>query len=435
MRVSTIPGPKNRFPGEIFLQVQKDPLKFFTRQHKTYPDIYRWTTGSQQVWVVSEPGLVRQLLTGKPSEFQKGRALQRSRLLLGNGLLTAEGEEHMAHRRMMQPAFRKECIQDYGIVMVEESDALVRSWAKRGVGEVDIHREMMELTFTIISRTMLGISLEQERHEISQALEQALESFQLTLLPFFDLLRRLPFPAVRRFEEAKDKLHAIVDRLVQDAEAKPPEERGILSFLDGVSDQLKSDQLLTILLAGHETTANALTFAVHLLSRHPQSVRKLQEELDSALGQRQPRADDYRRLTYTRWVVEETLRLYPPAWMVGRSNLKALDWDGYEIPERSLILAPQWILHRDNRYFSEPLEFRPQRWADIPKNEPAYFPFGGGARICIGEGFARMEAVLALATMFQKLEFEPIEVAEPELSAGITLRPKHGLKVRVVPRP
>lgn len=427
--MSTIPGPKNRFPGDLFFQVQRDPLSFFERHHNEFPDYYRWTTAGQEVWVLSRPDLVQRLLTGHPTEFEKGRALQRSRLLLGDGLLTAEGEAHLHHRRMLQPAFRKQQIGLYARVMVDETQALVERWRSEEWREVDLHRDMMDLTLSVVGRTLFGKSFSKdERAQIGGALDTALGNFRITLLPFFQLLTKLPIKRVRDFEAARRQLRGVVEQLANDT---PERGDSILSLLEGASPENKLDQALTLLLAGHETTANALTFCLWLLACHPRVREEVADELYVVLGGRPPRAEDYANLPVLKGVIEETFRLYPPAWMVGRHNLTDLDWNGVEIKKGSLLLAPQWVLHRDARYFPEPTKFLPERWRQFEARKGSYFPFGGGTRVCIGEGFARMEAVMVVATIVQSMLLEPVEHLPPALSAGITLRPRDGLKIKI----
>ena len=427
------PGPKNRYPLEILFKVQRDPLSFFEQNSALYPDYFSWTAGPQRVWALTRPDLTQKILTGHPTHFEKGRALQRSRVLLGNGLLTAEGEEHLQHRRALQPAFRKDRIRRYAEVMMEETSSLLRAWPDSQTVEVDIHQEMMDLALSIVARTLLGQSLSEDlRDDIGIALEQALGGFRISILPFFDLLRKLPLKVVRNFESSRDQLHRIVMELVDQAD--PESSDSILSLLPDATRQQKLDHALTLLLAGHETTANAMTFAIYLLGRHPAALAQVEGELDHVLQGRAPTSSDYPKLKYLRNVMEETLRLFPPAWMVGRKNLVPLEIDGYQVKPGSILLAPQWLMHRDSRYFASPDQFRPERWDEQTPEKGAYFPFGGGTRVCIGEGFARMEAVLILAALLQKYRPTLLSRHELEVYAGITLRPKDGLKVRFTPR-
>ncbi|MCA9780415.1 MAG: cytochrome P450, partial [Candidatus Eremiobacteraeota bacterium] len=355
--MSSIPRPKNRYPGDLFMQMQKDPLAFLVRHHQDYPDIYGWRAFRQEMVVLGRPDLVQRLLTGHPTEFEKGIALQRSRVLLGNGLLTAEGEEHLRSRRMLQPAFRKARVHTYGELMIEETLEHVEGWR---VGLYDVHKEMMELALKIVCQTLVGRNVRVDGQTVSDSLEPVLNNFRLTLLPFFSLLRRLPIPQIRKLNRDVDNLIQLADDLV--ARCEGVSQGSILELLEGEERQQKVDQVLTLLLAGHETTANTLTFCLHLLAKNPDVQEQWQRELDEVLDGQPPTVEDYGRLPFTRRVIEETLRLYPPAWVVGRRNLLPVEWDGFEIKQGSVILAPQWVLHRDSRFFSDPNRFDPDRW-------------------------------------------------------------------------
>ncbi|MGE0489981.1 MAG: cytochrome P450 [Vulcanimicrobiota bacterium] len=422
-------GPRNRYPGDLFRRLTKDQLGFLEQVVAAYPDACRLQMFGREVWILSQPELVEKLLTGHHQQFEKGRALQHTRVLLGNGLLTAEGDDHLHQRRLVQPAFRRQRIAGYADTMVECAQRL----AVELEGQVDIHRVMMDLALGIVSRTLLGTDLEHEHRRIGRALEQALGQFQLTTMPFFPLLRHLPLPSVRRFDQARRELDEVVESILEAHRQGRASQDSLVALLAEVEPTRVRDEVMTMLLAGHETTANALTFAIYLLAQNPDAAANFHAEVDTVLGQRRARSDDYHDLVYTRQVVDETLRLFPPAWMVGRRSLEDLDWGTYQVPAGTILLAPQWLLHRDARYFDRPTEFVPERWAQGSPARYAYFPFGGGTRICIGEGFARMEAVLVLATLAQKVRFE-VPDHKLELKAGITLRPRHGLRVRVSPR-
>lgn len=406
------------------MQMQRDPLRFLSRHHREFPDLYGWRAFRQNMVVLGRPDLVQRLLTGHPTEFEKGLALQRSRVLLGDGLLTAEGENHLRSRRMLQPAFRKTRVQSYGKLMIEETIRRVTPWK---VGLYDIHKEMMELALSIVCKTLVGKNIEVDGQSVSESLEPVLNNFRLTLLPFFSLLRRLPIPQIQKLNRDVDNLIQLADDLVRRCEGVT--EGSILELLEGEERQKKVDQVLTLLLAGHETTANTLTFCLHLLAKHSDIQDLWQQELDEVLAGRPPTVEDYGRLPLTSRILEETLRLYSPAWVVGRRNLLPLEWDGYHIEAGTIILAPQWVLHRDPRFFIDPERFQPDRWLKLRPEKGVYFPFGGGARVCIGEGFARMEALLILTLLGQRFQFALNSPEEPELSAGITLRPQGGLKL------
>lgn len=420
------PGPKQIFPGQHVYRLQRDFLGGLEQLAQDYPDVCCLQGLRNELWILQKPELVGKLLTGRPSQFEKGHALQRTRMLLGNGLLTAEGKDHLRRRRAIQPHFHKERIEDYAQTMVE--CAVETAYTMQGT--VDFHESMNELALAIVGRTLLGTDLVEDHRKISRSLNQAMGNFKLLLLPFFSYLTKLPFGPMKKFEQARRDLHEVVAKIMSE-----PTPGSLAEFLlqSQIDDETVRDELLTMLLAGHETTANALTFAQYLLARHPEKAEKMYQELEQVLEGRLPTSADYSRLTYTRHIVDETLRLYPPAWAVGRKALVDLEWDPYFIPKGSVLVAPQWLLHRDSRYFDHPESFLPERWENSRPTKGTYFPFGGGTRLCVGEGFARMEAVLVLAVLGQYLRFELVDPGPIELKPGVTLRPKGGLNLRAIP--
>lgn len=430
LKISLPPRVRSRYPGQLFHRLRRDPLAFMTELGAAYDDACRMSILGREVWLLFDPELARTILCGDQRVLAKGRALERTRLLLGRGLLTAEGADHLRQRRTLQPAFHKKRMDGYAEVMADASETLS---SKLVDGQAfDAHRAMMDLALGIVSRTVLGVDLEAHHARVGQALERVLGQFGLLTLPFFELFAHLPLPPMRRFRQSRDELFAVVDEIVELHEQGQTSPDSMLSLLDNVDPARVRDEILTMLLAGHETTANLLTFAVELLSRHPRQAEAFYREARTLLGGRRANATDYAKLTVTRRVIQETLRLYPPAWTVGRRTLEPVRVGAYTAPADTLLLAPQWVIHRQARNFQRPLDFWPDRWLHDPGEPHAFFPFGGGTRMCIGEGFARMEAVLALATLGRDWTFRPLNQAPPELSSGITLRPRHGLPVIAV---
>lgn len=259
-----------------------------------------------------------------------------------------------------------------------------------------------------------------------------LRQFGLLTLPFFELLQHLPLPPVLRFRRSRNALFAVVEEVIAAHQRGETSPDSMLSILDHLGPERVRDEVLTMLLAGHETTANLIAFALDLLARDPGEAEAFYREVRTLLnGGRSPSVEDYANLPVTRRVVQEALRLYPPAWVVGRRNLQELEVGPYQVPVDTLMLAPQWVIHRDARFFAEPTRFKPDRWLEEASAPAAFFPFGAGTRVCIGEGFARMEAVLALAVLGRDWSFEALNSTVPELSAGITLRPKSGIPLQV----
>ena len=424
----------------------RDPLAFLSSLRNTYGDIARVPLGGETLYLFSHPDLVRDVLVTNHKNFHKGRGLERAKNLLGEGLLTSEGEYHLRQRRLAQPAFHRQRVSAYGATM--SAYAAIRRERWRAGTEIDVHQEMMALTLAIVGKTLFDADVEHEAAEIGAALTTTFESFNFGFfLPFGELLERLPFPATLRFKKARARLDATIYRLIEERRQAGLDRGDLLSMLllaqdtegdgTGMSDLQLRDEAMTIFLAGHETTANALTWTLYLLSQHPEVEQRIHAEIDAALGRRLPSADDLAVLPYTRMVLAESMRLYPPAWIVGRRAIGAFEANGYSIPARSIVLLCQYVMHRDERWFPEPDRFDPDRFLPVRQAERpkfSYFPFGGGPRVCIGEQFAWMEGVILLATIVQRWKLRLVPDHPVALQPIITLRPKHGMRMRVEPR-
>jgi cytochrome P450 len=456
------PGPRRRFPGEFFLAIQREPLEFLTRLQRDHGDVVYFTLAGQPVVLLSHPDLVRDVLVTQQRSFHKGRGLERAKLLLGEGLLTSEGEHHLRQRRLAQPAFHRQRIAGYGAVMARYAARARDRWSEGTT--LDVADEMTRLTLAIVGKTLFDADVEEEAPEIGRALTQALQSFNYAMLPFGELLDRLPLPPVLRFKRARARLDATIYRLIAERRASGEDHGDLLSMLllardgedggerdgresdgepgaggraaHGMSDVQLRDEAMTIFLAGHETTANLLTWSWYLLARNPDAEARLHAELDAVLGagDRVPTADDLACLPYTRMVLAESMRLYPPAWILGRRAVEPVRIAGYAFPARTLVFMSQYVVHRDPRWYDEPERFLPERWLpDAAAARPrfSYFPFGAGTRVCIGEQFAWMEGALALATIARRwrLRLAPGHPVTPQ--PIITLRPKHGMRMVV----
>jgi cytochrome P450 len=437
------PGPPRRYPLANWLALQRNPLEFLEGLARDYGDVSRFRLGPVFVYLVNDPELIRSVLVTRSDAYHKGRALERAKRLLGEGLLTSEESVHLRQRRLMQPAFHRERISGYGETMVRYAEHAAERWKE---GEtIDVHREMVGLTLAIVGKTLFDADVEGEADEIGGALTEVMELFQrLLMVPFGELLEKLPLPSTRRFERARGRLDATIARLIEERRKNPRDRRDLLTLLiltqdtegdgGGMSDAQLRDEAMTIFLAGHETTANALTWTWHLLSQNPDAEVRLHEELDRVLGARPPGVSDLPRLSYTEMVLSESMRLYPPAWVVGRRAIVDHELGGYRIPAGSILLLSQWITHRDARFFPDPLRFDPLRFtpeAVAARPKFAYFPFGGGPRVCIGEGFAWMEGVLLLAATAKRWRFVDAGGAPVRPAAMLTLRPRGGLPMRV----
>ncbi len=429
-----------RYPGQFIVEIARNPLGMMLSLHAQQGDIAHWRVGRQDLYLFSHPDLIRDVLVTNQKNFHKSRGLERARRLLGNGLVTSEGEFHLRQRRLAQPAFHRDRIAAYGSTM---STYAARTSSRWGDGStVDMHTEMMHLTLGIVARTLFDADVDDEAAEIGEALTQAFESFNFAMIPLTEFLDNLPIPAVRRFNAARDTLDRTIYRMIEDRRRSGENRGDLLSMLlfatdtegdgTGMNDTQLRDEALTIFLAGHETTANALTWTWYLLSQNPEAEAKLHAEVDQVLEGRPPTFNDMSRLPYTRMVFAESMRLYPPAWAIGRRALEAFEVRGFPIPARSVILMSQYIMHRDRRFFPNPERFDPERWnpeAQALRPKFSYFPFGGGARMCIGEQFAWMEGVLLTSAIAQNWRMRMEPGFPVELQPRITLRPKYGMRM------
>ena len=432
--------------GRLFLgvlpQFRKNPPEFLLSVARGHGDIASMRLGPQHTYAISNPEWIKEILVTQQAKFMKSRMLERAKVLLGEGLLTSEGEFHTRQRRLVQPAFHRDRLIGYGAAMVECA-AYTRDQWKNGT-TYDIAREMNRLTLAIVAKTLFSADVSSDADEIGAALTEVLGLFETVLLPFSEWLEKLPLPSVRRFERARALLDRIIYGIIAERRSSGRDEGDLLSMLllaqdegSGMSDKQVRDEALTLFLAGHETTANALTWTWYLLSENREAEEKFHAEIDSALAGRLPGFDDLPQLKYVEMVFSEAMRLYPPAWAIGRRNIEEYQLGDYTIPARSILLMSPYVVHRDPRWFADPLRFDPERWrpeAAAARPKFSYFPFGGGARVCIGERFAWMEGVLLLAALGQRWRLKLVEGHPVETKALITLRAKHGMRMVVEAR-
>ncbi len=414
------------------------------RMARDYGDLPYFRLGPYPVYLINHPDLVREIFVTQQANFIKSRALQRARILLGDGLLTSEGELHRRQRRLVQPAFHRERLAAYGSVMTEYAVRLRERW-KSG-DTLDIAGEMMRLTLAIVGKTLFSADVESEASEIGDALTTVLKMFRMLMMPFSEYLEKLPLPAMRRFEKAQARLDATIYGMIRERRQSGVDTGDLLSTLllaqddegsGGMTDQQVRDEALTLFLAGHETTANALTWTWYLLSQNPDCERRLHQELDQVLDGRPPAVADLPNLRYTEMMLAEAMRLYPPAWAIGRMSKAPFELGGIHIDARSICILSPYVVQRDPRWFPDPERFDPERWTPEARDARpkfSYFPFGGGARVCIGERFAWMEGVLLIASIAQKwkLRLDPSQRVEP--LPLITLRTKYGMRMRLEAR-
>jgi cytochrome P450 len=447
------PGPRLPILGAL-VGPGRDPLAMFTSYAREYGDITFFKLGGERCYFINHPTYIKDVLVTHQRNFTKSRGLERAKKLLGNGLLTAEGQTHLRHRRLLQPAFHRDRIAGYAQVMIDYATRLTGRWQHGAT--LDLSREMMRVTLSIAGKTLFDSDVESKADDVGAAVTDVLESFWLNLLPGADLLERLPIPKLRRAHASRLRLDALIYKLIADRRASGLDHGDLLSMLiaaqepddadgavtdgagsRGLTDQEVRDEAITILLAGHETTANALTWTLYLLSQNPAAATKLHAELDAVLGGRSPVPGDYPRLTCTRRVLTESMRLFPPAWIIGRRAIAEYTIGEHRLPPRAIVFMSPYVMQRDARFFHAPERFDPDRWTPefesrLPKF--AYFPFGGGARQCIGEQFAWMEGVLVLATIAARwrLELDPAQRIVPQ--PLVTLRSRYGMKMRTLAR-
>ena len=419
---------------------RRDPLGFLRDCGRQYGDIVPLRFGSRHVYLLKNPDHIEEVLVTHYRNFGKGQALRRSTPLFGNGLLTSEGDFWRRQRKLAQPAFHRERIQAYAHVMAAETKARIAQW--RDGETLDIHAEMTKLTLPIAVKTLFGAELERPER-ISQSLELTQSHFEkwihyLTMLPAW-----FPTPTIPAMKRAISELDSIVYKLIAERRASGEDTGDLLSMLlraqdedDGtrMTDKQLRDEVLTLFLAGYETTALTLTWTLYLVAQHPDVAATLNTELQTVLAGRAPTAADRADLKYTEQVIFESMRLYPPAWTIGRTALQPCVIGGQSLIPGNTVLMSQWVVHRDPRWFADPDVFRPERWQnDFAKTLPkyAYFPFGGGPRVCIGNTFALMESVLLLATILQQWRFELVPDQEITLRPSVTLRPRNGIQMKL----
>ncbi|HZV87046.1 MAG TPA: cytochrome P450 [Candidatus Binatus sp.] len=420
-----------------------DPLKYFTGIIREYGDLVGLRIFNFRILLLNHPDHIEDVLVNHPRKFIKGRVLQANKRVFGRGLLTSEGDFWLRQRRLAQPAFHRARIAGYASTMVEYTERLLHEW--QDGEERDIHKEMMRLTLHIVGKTLFDGDVERDAQDIGKSMELLLEigaDFRRTLF----VPQWLPTPTNIRVERAIRQIEKVLYRMIAEKRASGRDAGDLLSMLlaaqdeDGsrMTDKQLRDEAITLFLAGHETTANTLSWTWWLLAQNPAVEAKLHAELRNVLAGRAPSLDDLPKLVYTNHIITESMRLYPPAWGTARTAIEDHEIAGYAVPKGSGVSFAQWTVHRDARWYDAPEEFRPERWeGDLLKRLPrfAYFPFGGGPRQCIGNSFALMEAALILATIAQQYRFRLVEGHPVVPLASITLRPRYGIRAVLEARP
>ena len=430
--------------GDVFRENAAD---FLLANARLYGDLVFFKALGSPVLQFNHPDLVHEMLVRDAPHHHRNLVMQRSKAVLGEGLLTSEEPLHMRQRRLAQPAFHRQRIAAYGEVISGYTVRMTDTWTD---GEIlDIRGEMLLLALRIVGKTLFDTSVEDEVHAIAAAVDSFQGFLPLAFLPFSQHIQRLPVPAMRRIRQGREQLDALIYRMIRERRADPTDRGDLLSMLlaatdeeagasgeRGMSDTQVRDECLTVLLAGHETTANALSFALWLLAHHPETQQQLAAECAAVLGGRAPTASDYAQLPLAEQVFAEALRLYPPVWVTARTAAESYEYRGLTITRGTILIAPQFAVHRDPRFFADPLAFDPSRFTPVAKAARpryAYFPFGAGSRQCIGEGLAWMEGTLCLAAIVQHWRLSPAPGTEGDIAIdpSVSLRPKGPVPLRL----
>ncbi len=417
-----------------------NPIFLFQHLADTYGDIAHYKLGHHHIVFLNHPDYIREVLVAQNDNFIKERTVQRTKMLLGEGMITSEGSIHRAQRMTAQPAFHRQRIAQYASVIVEETVRMRESW--RAGEQRDISADMMHLTLNVVARTLFATDLREEVCELAAAINRIMGLYNfLVMLPLAEWLVHVRPPGLAAFVRARNRIDAVVFRMIDAHLRKRRDEGSLLDMMLAASPvdnpesrQALRDQVITIFLAGYETVANALSWTWYLLSQNAQCEEKFHAEVDSVPGRSVPTVEDVPRLRYTENVIAESLRLYPPAWAMGRYARNDFALGDYFLPARTTVLISQFVTHRDPRFFRDPLRFDPDRFSPeekVRRKKFTYFPFGAGTRQCIGESFAWMEGVLILATLAQKWKLQLVPGHRVEPQPLITLRPKYGMLMRL----
>jgi cytochrome P450 len=436
------PGPTGTRVMGVMREFNRDSLGFIERAQREYGDIVWMRFLYVPAMFLYHPNEIEYVLTTNARNFVKAMSLRSNffHRLVGNGLLTSEGEDWKRQRRLTAPAFHRERIAAYAQTMVGYTARLTTDWRE---GQVrDMHREMMRLTLEIVVQCLFSADVSRDVDEVGETLKQLVKPFAAQATVKWIINNRLPTPQHLNFHRLAQKIDRVVYRIIAERRASGKDEGDLLSMLlaarddDGsqMTDQQLRDEVMTLFLAGHETTALTLSWTWYLLGKDPEVERKFHAELDEVLAGREPTMTDLSKLKYTEKILKESMRLYPPAYGLGREVINDCEIGGYQVPAGTQVFVFQWATQRDARFFEDPSAFKPDRWtaefeAQLPKY--AYFPFGAGPRVCVGASFAMMEMILVLATIGQKYRLSLVPDHPVEIYPAMSLRPKEGVKVTV----
>jgi cytochrome P450 len=449
------PGPSSHIPGKIVRSFVKDPINTLSKIADEYGDLSHFKLGRLHVYLINNPDYIEKILIYDHSNFSKGPRLQSAKRLLGEGLVTSEGEFHKSQRKLIQPLFLPKKISSYGAIMTDRALRMIQGWKNGSV--VNIHSELMKVTLSIICKSVMNYEMESKQAKDFGNAFSITKTYASRLQhPLGQILDRVPIlPKVAQARAAGNKLNTIVYGLISERREKIEKDKSfsgedLLSKLirvqadDGsaMTDKQLRDEIITILIAGHETTSNALAWTYYLLSQNPKVERGVFDEIDSVLGEnsgafKQPSIADLPKLDYVEKVFREAMRLYPPVWTMGRFVQNDYALGGYMLPRGSSLMFSQYVMHHSSKYYDNPEIFDPDRWTEefkmhLPRF--SYFPFGGGIRGCVGEPFAWQEGILLLATISSYWSMRLAPDQRVKLQAGITLSPKNGIKMKLKSR-
>jgi cytochrome P450 len=434
-------GLKMNLPMYIFKRFFKptNPIALFEHLIKTYGNASSYRVFDTPILLLNEPEWVQELLVTKASVLTKERTQRRMKILLGEGLITSEGAFHMRQRRIAAPAFHRQRIASYADVMAEQGAKLSSRW--QDGARLDVAREMMHLSLEIVARTLFATEVTPEVRAVSDDVNviTGLYTF-LVSLPRAEEYLHLPIPGLGRFKKARKRIDATMRAMIARRRSVTEDRGDLLSMLiaardteddhAGMTDEQLRDEVVTIFLAGYETIANAMTWTWYLLSQNPEVEARFHREIDDALQGRLPTLADIPRLNYVERVLAESMRLYPPVWAMGREASQDMEVGPFFVRKGTMMYVSQYLLHRDERFFPDPLRFDPDRFLSersVGRPKFAYFPFGGGGRQCIGEAFAWMEGTMLLATIGQRWKLRLAPGHKVELQPKIVMRPKGGM--------
>lgn len=435
------PGPRGQPLIGSFVELQRDILGFIARNVATYGDVVGFRIFGKPFVILGHPELIEQVLVRDAPRFIKSLDYRKLAGVLGSGLLTSEGDTWRRQRNLAQPIFHNDRVKEYVPIFVRRARQMAADWQSRG--RVDVHAGMMRLTLEIVSEALFRSAIEADVPTIDRALDAITRAFLGFPFPLW-----VPLPRHLRAWRHLKQLDAIIYRMIAERQAElargTPPGNDLLSLLltsstdagRPMSERQLRDELITVFLAGHETTAIALTFAIDLIARHPHVAARLHAEWDAHLGEREVGAGELAPLKYTRAVLQEAMRLYPPVWFIGRECVEPYAIGGYELPAGTTFFLCPIQLQRDARFFPDPMRFDPDRWSDDGPKAPryAFFPFGAGQRSCIGAGFAMLEMTAALPELLRNCDVQLVDNAPVPVLPAITLRPAREIEVLIARR-